>query len=130
MFRDEFAPVRSALVWMLGRVGGRLPVYGPLNLVLPTSVVCSWLERLLKSADLHESGTQLAIMQICRRTGDRFRDIPAALRTRTVAALQTAAARPALIQVIETGGPLDDEATGQILGEALPTGLRLKAGGL
>ena len=27
MFRDEFAPVRSALVWMLGRVGGRLPVY-------------------------------------------------------------------------------------------------------
>lgn len=130
MFRDDFSAVRSALVWMLGRVAGRLPVYGPLNLVLPTSLVCSWLERLLKAADLQDSGTQLTIMQMCRRTGDRFRDVPAALRSRAVNALRDAQARPALITVIEDGGPLDEESTGQLMGESLPTGLRLVSGGI
>lgn len=130
IFREEFSAVRSALVWTLGRVGGRLPVYGPLNLVLPTPVVCSWLERLLKMADVQDSGTQLTIMQMCRRTGDRFRDVPAALRTRAASALRAVAARPALVTVIEDGGPLDEEATGQVLGESLPAGLRLLSAGM
>jgi hypothetical protein len=130
MFREDFSAVRGALVWMLGRVAGRLPVYGPFNLVLPTSLVCSWLERLLKSADIQDSGTQLAIMQMCRRTGDRFRDVPVALRDRAVSALRAVAARPALVTVIEEGGPLDEEATGQVLGESLPAGLRLISAGM
>lgn len=130
MAKDDFSAVRSALVWMLGRVAGRLPIYGPLNLVLPASLVCSWIERLLKSADMQDSGTQLAIMQMCLRTGDRFRDVPAELRAQAVNALRNGQARPALITVIEEGGPLDEESAGQVMGESLPTGLRLISDGM
>jgi hypothetical protein len=79
---------------------------------------------------MQDSGTQLAIMQMCRRTGDRFRDVPAELRARAVNALRNGQAKPALITVIEEGGPLDEESTGLVMGESLPTGLRLISDGM
>ena len=125
MVRASFEPVRNALTWMLGRVGARVPVYGPLNLVLPVSVVTDWVESLLKAADLKDGTVQLTLMQLCRKTGDRFRDPDAALRRRVIERMRLAGAKESLLQLIEFGGELDQEAAAMIVGETLPAGLRL-----
>lgn len=64
-------------------------------------------------------------MQLSRKTGDRFRDIDEALRTRIVAKLNKTDVSPHLLRLIEEGGSLDHEEAGLILGESLPAGLRL-----
>lgn len=125
IFRSAFEPVHNAMIWALGRVGGRVPVYGLLNLVLPVAKVSEWLDQLLRSGDLANRGVQLTLMQLSRKTGDRFRDIDEALRTRIVAKLNKTDVSPHLLRLIEEGGSLDHQEAGLILGESLPAGLRL-----
>ena len=125
MFRASFEPVRTALTWMLGRLGARVPVYGPLNLVLPVSIVKDWIDTLLNAGDLSEGTTQLALMQLCRKTGDRYREIEESQRRRVVERMQHAGAKPSLLRLITEGGPLDRDEAALIVGESLPTGLRL-----
>ncbi len=123
--RPGFEPVRGALIWMLGRVGSRIPAYGPLNLIIPTEITGVWVEKLLKSADLSDTTVQLTLMQLSRKTGDRFRDLPESLRSKLLGRLRSAAARPGFLQLIAEGGQLEEEEAGLVFGESLPTGLRL-----
>ena len=123
--RPAFESVRNALIWSLGRIGGRVPVYGPLNLVVPLSLATTWIDILLRTGDLHESTTQLTLMQLTRRTHDRFRDIDDSLRQRVAAQLSSADARSHLVTLITEGGTLESEEANLILGESLPVGLRL-----
>lgn len=118
-------PIRPALVWALGRIGARVPVYGPLNLVLPVMTVTPWIEALLDHHDTADPSVQLALVQLCRRTDDRYRDIAAALRHRVVAALTRQHAKHHLVELVQTGGQLDSEEANQVFGESLPTGLRI-----
>lgn len=123
--RSSFESVRSALVWSLGRIGGRVPIYGPLNLVVPLPEVTEWIETLLREGDLQEATTQLTLMQLSRKTNDRFRDINDSLRKRVVDRLSTIGAKNHFVQLIAEGGTLESEEAGLILGESLPVGLRL-----
>ena len=63
-------------LWALGRLGARIPFYGPLDQVTPKEEASSWLHSLL-AADL-EAGDALArtLVHLSRRTGDRARDLP------------------------------------------------------
>lgn len=123
--RPVAQPIRPALIWALGRIGSRVPVYGPLNLVLPVAVIRPWVNALLKSGDLTDSMTQLSLMQMCRRTQDRFRDIDQGQRQLVITELTQAAAPSHLLELIRDGGTLLNEEAGMILGENLPRGLRL-----
>ena len=123
--RPAFESVRHALIWSLGRIGGRVPVSGPLNLVVPLSSVNTWIDVLLHSGDLHDPATQLALMQLTRRTHDRFRDVAEELRKRIADRLSSAGAKSHLLTLITEGGALQSEETNLILGESLPVGLRL-----
>lgn len=125
MHRAAFEPVYNALIWALGRVGGRVPVYGPLNLVLPAAKVSAWLDQLLRSAELNSPGVQLTLMQLSRKTNDRFRDIEESLRHRILGRLQTTGTSAHLLQLIREGGTLEGEEASLILGESLPAGLQL-----
>lgn len=125
MNRAAFGPVQPALIWALGRVGGRVPVYGPLNLVLPVSRVSEWIEQLLRTSDLNLPAVQLAIMQLSRRTDDRFRDVSANLRDRIVNRLSSTTMSAHLLQLISDGGTLESEEASLIFGESLPAGLQL-----
>jgi molecular chaperone DnaK (HSP70) len=123
--RPAFDSVRNALIWSLGRIGGRVPVYGPLNLVVPVQNAATWIEVLLRTGDLSDTTTQLTLMQLARRTDDRFRDIDESLRHRAVAEMTSAGARSHLVTLVKEGGILESEEASQILGESLPVGLRL-----
>ncbi len=125
LHRPAFESVRNALIWSLGRIGGRVPVYGPLNGVVHLSQVTNWIEVLLRTGDLDDSTTQLALMQLTRRTHDRFRDVEECLRNRVADRLTTASAKSHLVTLITEGGSLESEEANLILGESLPVGLRL-----
>lgn len=123
--RKSFTAIHRALIWTVGRAGSRVPVYGPLNSVLPAAISEDWISRLLKEQDLQDSTTQYALMQLARKTGDRYRDISESLRRRTADLLTQAAAADDLVGLIRQGGTLSQEDTEVLLGESLPWGLQL-----
>lgn len=115
---------RAIMLWTLGRVGQRTPLYGPLNTLAPVADAERWLEVLLDLGG-EEPMAQLAAMQIARRTDDRHRDITAPLRSRVSDWLSHTGAPEHYRQLVETGGTLAGEELGAVFGESLPSGLRL-----
>ena len=122
--KKKLAKVRPAIVWSIGRLGQRVPIYGPLNTVCPASKVAKWLETLTSSASQDPSDL-LAVMQLARKTGDRHRDLEANSTARVVRWLQDCEAPEHLIQLVESGGQLDAHEQSKVVGESLPKGLQL-----
>lgn len=123
--RRKLQPVRPALAWALGRVGARVPVYGPLNTVVPAEVAADWLRKLMEAAG-EDPMEKLAVMQLARRTDDRYRDIPEKLRDKVLAWLAREGVPPHFIDLVRQRGTLDTEEQGLVFGETLPKGLRLE----
>jgi len=123
--KRKLEPLRPAMAWAIGRLGQRDPAYGPLNTVTPVAEASRWLVQLL-SEDKPDSAVQFAVVQLARKTGDRYRDIHADLRQRTLAWLTSTAAGQHALQLVEHGGQLDVEEQNRVFGEALPKGLRLR----
>ena len=123
--KPSLSKANDAMFWALGRLGQRVPLYGPLNTVLPVERMSPWLDRLLDLRDgdpLHH----LAIVQMTRRTEDRYRDLPEEKREEVVRSLQAASAAEHLVKLVAAGGRFDAEEQGRVFGEALPKGLRLE----
>lgn len=117
--------VRPALIWALGRLGSRDPVYGPLNTVASVETARQLLQALLDERLHDAAATPLAITLLARKTGDRYRDLAAADRRRAVEWLTAHDAPTHYRQLVEEGGRLDAEEQGRVFGESLPVGLRL-----
>jgi hypothetical protein len=122
--KKKMEAVWPALAWTLGRIGARAPAYGPLNTVLAADVAADWLATAL-GVLLDDAQGHSAAMQLARRTGDRYRDIPEKLRGEVVGWMTKGKARPHLIELVREGGTLDADEQGRIFGEALPKGLRI-----
>lgn len=117
--------VRDPMMWALGRLGQRTPLYGPLNTVVPSRVVEQWLDTLYQHAG-DQPVDAIAIMQLARRTDDRYRDVSATCRSRTLAWLEDHDAAEHLVQLVRDGGQLDASEQREVFGESLPKGLRLE----
>jgi hypothetical protein len=115
---------RLPLVWALGRLGQRVPVYGPLNTVVPRENASAWLKTLLVDSG-GDGAERLAVMQMARRTDDRYRDVDPALRGQTANWLERHRGSHHLLQLVQEGGRLDAEEQRQVFGESLPKGLRI-----
>ena len=87
--KKKMQPVRAALAWTLGRLGTRMPLYGPLNVVVPVDTASAWLARLMDERD-GDANDVLAVMQMARRTDDRYRDIDDALGRLSLASRRAA----------------------------------------
>jgi len=122
--RKKVEGIRPALLWALGRIGARVPVYGPLNQLVPLDMAASWLTRIL-DLPLTDSHAQLAVLQLARRTDDRYRDLPPQLRDRALQWLTAAGAPAHFVELVREAGTLDLEEQGLVFGEALPKGLRI-----
>jgi hypothetical protein len=118
-------PFRDAMLWAIGRLASRSPVYGPLNTVIAAEPVASLLDSLIQS-DSPEPLRQLAVMQIAQKTDDRYRDIDANLRAKVVRWLRETGAPERMVQAVEIGGGTSTEDAAAIFGESLPLGIRLK----
>ena len=116
---------RAVLWWAAGRTGGRVPLYGPANGVVPASVAADWADELMSQSAGAAAPPIWPVVQIARRTGDRFLDLPPPARDRVLAWLGTHDAPAHWVELVRTGGALDTEEAGLAFGESLPAGLRL-----
>ena len=121
---EKVAAVRNAAIWALARIGARVPLYGPLNTVVSAEVVQPWVEgvmRMRREADT----TPLALMQMARKTGDRYRDVSDGLRWEVLAWFKGRQIPPHFVQLVAEGDELGEAEQGLVFGESLPQGLRL-----
>ncbi len=123
--KRKLETVRPAMAWALGRLGARLPLYGPLNTVVPVESAADWVQRLMDFGS-NDAMVLLAVMQIARKTDDRYRDLPEKLRTKVVDWLLGREAPRHFVELVECVGQLDTEEQGLVFGEALPKGLRMQ----
>jgi molecular chaperone DnaK (HSP70) len=122
--REKAAAMRDALLFAIGRIGARVPVYGPLNAVLPAEAAEAWARRLLSLSPPDDKGA-FAVVQLCRRTDDRYRDVSPDLREAVLTWLASRAAPEHLLELVRTGGELRADEQRSVFGEALPRGLRI-----
>lgn len=122
--RKKAEAVRPAMLWALGRIGARQPVYGPLNTVVPPETAAAWLQKVLQLKP-PDPAAALAVMLLARRTDDRYRDLPEAQRRAAAAWLRSEHCPQHFLELVEQGGRLADEEQGLVFGESLPKGLRI-----
>ena len=118
------------LLWSLGRIGARVPLYGPANTVVSPDKAVAWVRALL--ARTFAPGREMtdaifALTQLARVSGDRARDLDEPLRAEVIARLELLGADESTIRPVREFHELEATQQGQALGDALPTGLRLMA---
>ena len=122
--KSKLSGAREAMVWAVGRLGQRAPMYGPLNSVVPSADIAPWLTALMREHDA-SAAVHLAVTQISRKVDDRYRDITSSLRADVADWLKKENAPARYVALVNEGGNFDSEERAQVFGESLPPGLRL-----
>jgi hypothetical protein len=117
-------PRNAARLWTLGRLGTRVPLYGPLNSVVPAATAEAWIDRLLDLKELTPDVTA-AVVQIGALTGDPARDLSATVRARAVERLRSAGASDDVLAGLLQTVAIDRAGASRAFGESLPEGLRI-----
>lgn len=117
---------RPQELWALGRLGARLPFYGPLDRVVSPGAVSQWLDALLSLTLPPSPALGHGLVQLARFTGDRGRDLPPEDRDRLSRWLGQLAEGDRLRAILlEPEQSLKREEQQEIFGESLPPGLIL-----
>ena len=117
-------PGDAMWLWSLGRLGSRIPLYGPLHSVVAGEIVGEWLKTLLDLSTF-TTVTASAIALIARRTDDRSRDIDEAIREQAISRLIALGTAAETIQLLSKYVPPERADTVRSFGESLPPGLQL-----
>lgn len=134
--RKKAGSLYPALYWSLGRIVSRVPTYGPINLAVSATAATRIVNRILLLPDMQtvtlerwsdtlRSAASLALTQIARRSGDRFRDLDKEVRDKVVRQLNVLDAPPHWVDMVENGGQFDHEEQAAIFGDSLPLGIEL-----
>ncbi len=124
--RPNLAP---HVLWSLGRLGARVPLYGPANTVVHPQTAARWAEALLGrdfAGGRETDDAIFALTQLGRVSGDRARDLDETLRQRIIARLESLGADESSLRPVREYHELETAQQGQALGDALPVGLRLR----
>ncbi|QDT05301.1 Chaperone protein DnaK [Rubripirellula lacrimiformis] len=125
--RKKNEKLRPVLLWSIGRLGTRRPIYGPLNTTVSPAVASRWIEKLV-DANPPESVLPLTIVQLARMTGDRYRDVSSEARTLASEFLESQQAPIHFQDLVTQGGTFDSEEQAAVFGDSLPLGIRLLRG--
>ncbi|HEY4932358.1 MAG TPA: hypothetical protein VII23_12365, partial [Terriglobales bacterium] len=117
-------PRDAIWLWSLGRLGARIPLYGPRHSVVAPEIAGEWLKALL---DLFTftAVTASAIALIARRTDDRSRDIDEAIRDQAISRLMALGIAEETIPLLSKYVPPERADAVRSFGESLPPGLQL-----
>jgi molecular chaperone DnaK (HSP70) len=116
-------PTNKSFLWSLGRLGARIPLYGPLNCVVPVENASLWIKALLQLPEL-SSEVASAIVQLGAVTGDPQRDIDGDLRWSALVKLNEAGMAEGVLDSLRNYVPPGRKDAIRIFGESLPEGLR------
>ena len=117
-------PENAIWLWSLGRLGVRIPLYGPLHSVVAPQIAGEWLKALLGSR-VFTAATASAIVLIARRTDDRSRDVDGAIREEAISRLSLLGIDEDLIQLLSKYVPPEWADAVRSFGESLPYGLQI-----
>ena len=112
-------------MWVLSRIGSRVPLYGPLDAVIPGNTVTKWIERILATEWKKPDHTGFCVVQMACLTGDRERDIHEQTRHRIrerVIGLKDGERLAKRLNEMLSLSALDQN---RVFGESLPEGLHL-----
>ncbi|MDA0658440.1 MAG: Hsp70 family protein [Planctomycetota bacterium] len=123
--RKKWTSVHSPWIWSVGRLGSRVPLYGPLNAVVASADAEKWIQRLMDIDPPDGTPIFLAMMQLARCTGDRQRDIGEGTRQRVLDWFAQRNVSPALSALVETIGEMNRDTQLDVWGDSLPPGLQL-----
>jgi molecular chaperone DnaK (HSP70) len=112
-------------LWALSRLGARVPLYGPLNAVVPASKVSEWLGPLLAWDWPEPEKVAFPLAQLGRRTGDRARDLDDPTRALLATAVRAMPGGDRAAVLVEQVVALEAREELVALGDTLPAGLRL-----
>lgn len=112
-------------LWALSRLGARVPLYGPLNAVIPPGKVSDWLTQLCAWDWPEPDRAAFALAQLGRRTGDRARDLDDAARARLAAVVRAMPGGDRAAVLVEQVVELEAREERVALGDTLPAGLKL-----
>ena len=117
-------PGDAIWLWSLGRLGARIPLYGPLHSVVAPEIVGDWLKALLDLSAL-TAVTDSTIVLIARCTDDRSRDIDEALREKVVSRFMALGIAEETIQLVSKYVPPERADAVRSFGESLPPSLQV-----
>ncbi|WP_437192748.1 Hsp70 family protein [Planctomicrobium sp. SH527] len=123
--QPERSALSPALIWTIGRLGARELMYGTLGDVVDVNVAAEWARKLLNERHPNENHF-LAMMQLSRKTGDRYRDLSEADRVKIVKWMESHSAPERLIELVREVGEMAGETSAMIFGDSLPVGLQLR----
>ncbi len=113
-------------LWALARLGARVPLYGPLNCVVPRARAAAAVERLLGCDWPRPEGYAFALAQLARAAGDRERDLDPGVRERVARRLEALPGGARLARLVREPVALEAREEARLLDESLPAGLRLR----
>jgi DNA-K related protein len=117
-------PGDAIWLWSLGRMGTRIPLYGPLHSVVEPEIAGEWLKALLDLPKL-TTLTSSAIVLIARRTDDPSRDIDEALREQAISSLMALGIAEETVQLVAKYVPPERADAVRSFGESLPPDLQV-----
>jgi molecular chaperone DnaK (HSP70) len=116
-------PDNAICLWSLGRLGTRIPLYGPMHSVVSADKAGEWLKALLDLPSM-TSATQSAVVMLGRYTDDHSRDVDERLRDMAIARLMTLGAVADAELLSKYVAPDGSDAV-RSFGESLPPGLQV-----
>jgi len=117
-------PGDAMWLWSLGRLGARIPLYGPLHSVVAAEIAGEWLKKLL-DLPTFTAVTASAIVLIARRTDDHSRDIDEAICEQAISRLMALGIGEEATQLLSKYVPPERAAAVRSFGESLPPGLQV-----
>jgi molecular chaperone DnaK (HSP70) len=117
-------PGNRSFTWALGRLGARVPFYGPLNCVVPPEAAQRWAASLLALPE-PSPHVAAAVSQLAARTDDPLRDVEHEFREGAIRLLRGAGAGDEVLEGLRAYVPRNRDAAARMFGESLPEGLRL-----
>jgi hypothetical protein len=121
-------PENAIWLWSLGRLGARIPLYGPLHSVVAPEIASEWLNTLL-DLPAFTAATGTAVVLIARRTDDRSRDIDDAIREQAISRLFVLGIAEETVQLLSKYVPPERADAVRSFGESLPSGLQVVSSG-
>jgi molecular chaperone DnaK (HSP70) len=112
--------------WALGRLGARVPAYGSGHKTVSAEQASAWLSSLLGAGLGQVDGAPFAVVQLCRLTGDRSRDLDDDARAQALAALKEVHPPDEWVRTVAEVVQLAAADEARVLGDTLPIGLRLR----
>ena len=117
-------PANSSFLWAVGRLGARVPLYGPLSSIVPPDEAARWIDALLAIKKMVPE-LAAAVVQIAALTGDPLRDLDREVVSRARQRVRDADIDEAWTRPLREVVTTSSADANRVFGEPLPHGLRL-----